>query len=181
MAEELAKLLEGHQTELKALSKELLDGDANAFVGSLSQLLASVATGVPALGALAKQGVAKAFALSTQATLERELAKLASEEEKQQFADQIVEPLEGLIGQALVQLVRIQKTDTESVLRALGGLQEEFESFRSEFASRLSSATIVVDTIDVGEGIGILVNKDATKSVQANLIRVRKGTGVVLN
>ncbi|EDM76705.1 hypothetical protein PPSIR1_38294 [Plesiocystis pacifica SIR-1] len=181
VAQELAKLLDEHQSDLTKLSQSLLDGKSEAFVAELTKLLTTIATGIPALGALAKQGVAKAFALSTQAELERELARLADEEQKREFAELVAGPVEELIGQALIQLVRVHNRDTDSIVQELGGLREEFQAFRTDFAQRLEPETVVVDQIDVGEGVGVIIKRDATSRLRAGKIKVKKGTGLVLS
>lgn len=181
MAKELTKLLDEHQSDLTKLSQNLLDGDSNAFTAGLSKLLVTISTGIPALGALAKQGVSQAFARSTQAQLERELAKLAKEDERQEFAELVAGPIEELIGQALLQLVRVHNRDTEVLVEELGGVRAELEAFRVDFASRIEPETVVVDEIDVSGGIGVVIKANATSRLRARLIRVKKGTGLVLN
>lgn len=178
---ELATLLDKRQPELGRLSQSLLDGNAEEFTATMTQLLTSLATGIPVLGVLAKQGVAKAFSLSSNAALRRELAALEREEERQAFADQISGPLEELIGQALIQLVNVQNRGTTEVIDALGGLRTEFEAFRGEFAEGLREATVVVDLIDVSEGVGVRVSARTTRTVKAGTIKVTKGTGIVLD
>lgn len=178
---DLAPLLQKHQADIHRLSQNLLDGKTEEFTANMAQLLISLASGIPVLGVLAKQGVAKAFSLSSNAALQRELAQIEEEEQRQAFANQIVDPLEELIGQALIQLVNVQHKGSKETIDALGGLREEFEEFRREFANRLSEATVVVDRIDVSEGVGIRVSPHTTRSVRAGTIKVKKGTGIVLD
>lgn len=178
---ELAPILNKHKSDLDGLSQSLLDGKTEDFVAGMIALLTSLATGVPVLGVLAKQGVGKAFSLSSNAKLQRELAALEKEEDRQAFADQIAGPIEELIGQALIQIVRVQDRGTESVVEQLGGLRAEFENFRREFGQQLEQGTVTVDLIDVAEGVGIRVSSKTTKTVRAGTIKVQKGTGLILD
>lgn len=181
VAQDLALLLDQQQSDLTKLSRSLLDDKDEAFVAGVSKLLMTLATRIPALGALAKQDVAKAFAHSTQAELKRELARLADEQSKREFAKLVAGPVEELIGEALIQLVRVHNQDTEAIIQELGGLRKELETFRTDFVRRLEPDTVVVDQIDVSEGIGVLIKRGATSRLRAGTIKVEKGTGLVLN
>lgn len=179
---EIGQALSKHRGELEGLSKSLLDGNAEGFTQGIIALLTNVATGVPLLGALAKQGVAKAFALSSAAKLRREIEAIERQEDRQQFADQVSASIEELIGQALIQLLRTQQRASSDVIDALGGLREEFEAFRTDFAHRVTQASVVVDQILVsGEGIGIRVTSRTEKSAKVGTLHVSgKGVGIEL-
>lgn len=107
---DLATLLEPHKNTLKDMSKSLAEGDHAAFIASVAGLVAALATGNPHIALLAPLGqkaVAKAFGNAADAMFKRELAALEAEEERRAFLGQIDEAVEELIGQALVQLVRV--------------------------------------------------------------------------
>lgn len=180
---DLGQALVKHQSELVGLSTSLLDDDTEAFGKGIVELLTSMAAEIPVLGVLAKHGVAKAFASSSSAALQREIAALEREEERRQFAAQIAAPIEELIGQALIQLVRGQQRGSDELLTALGGLRAEFESFRAEFGSRVDAAavaeaTVVVDQLLVsGDGIGIRVTSRTSKSAKIGTLHV-SGSGI---
>ena len=89
---------------------------------------------------------------SADAMLRRELAAMEKDEERQRFAAQIAEPVEALIGQALIQLVRVQHNVKDEVLEALGGLRGDLATFREEFAKELGGATVKVEVQVVKEG-----------------------------
>lgn len=175
-------MLDKHQPELKALAQSLLDEDAEAFTRGMVELLTNLSTEAPILGALVKHAAAKAFASSSNAKLSAELAAIEREEDRQSFADQIAEPIEQLVGDLLHQLTNAQHDATEDVIGALGGLREEFESFRADYARRGSAASVTVDEMQVsGQGTGIQVDSQTNQTAEVKVMRVRgKGTGIVL-
>jgi hypothetical protein len=98
--------------------------------------------------------------------LREELAAMEKEEERQQFVAQLAEPVEALVGQALIQLVRVQHNVKEEVLEALGGLREDLAGFREEFARALGNYDVRLDLAE-GEsgGVGVRVRADTRKRV----------------
>jgi hypothetical protein len=184
---DLTNVLDGQKSKLAGLSKSLLDGNDEEFAQGVVELLANLAvqaaSTVPALGELAKRGVAEAFALSSNAKLKREFAAIEREEDRQRFAEELAAPIEKLIGQALIQLVRTQHRVSDDVLVELGELREEFESFRADFGRRVSQASAVVGKILVSDdGTGIRVGSRTTKLVEVETLHVSgKGTGIELD
>jgi hypothetical protein len=159
-----------------------MDGKAEEVAQGVVALVTTMASGVPVLGALAQQGVAKAFAASSQGALRREYEALEREEDRKQFAEQVADPIAELIGQALIQILRVQHRDSEDVVRQLGGLREDLEGFRKEFATRLTEAAVVVDELEVVDyAVGIRVGPSTRKQAKVGKMTVGgRGTGIVL-
>lgn len=166
---DLGALLEPHKTTLENIATSLAAGDSAKTAGSIAALVGALATGHPEIAILtpfAQSAVAKAFGNSADAMLRRELAAMVAEEEKQKLAAQIAEPIEALIGQALIQLVRVQHNVKDEVLAALGGVREDLAAFREQFARDLSAFDLRLDRVLVEEGaIGLCVGPEARKRV----------------
>jgi hypothetical protein len=179
----LAQILRKHPTELHGLSKSLMDGKPEEFSQQMVDFLVSLTTsGVPMLDVLAKEGVARVFANSSNAELRREIERLEQEEERQRFVEDVATPIAELIGQALIQLVRTQQRAADEVVAALGGLQEEFEAFRADFGKQIMQTSVEVDQIRVTKkGVGIRITPRPASNVKVNTIDVTdEGTGLVV-
>jgi|GEM_PF-3773937 len=184
---DIAKLLEPHKSALKELAQDLAGGDRAKLAGGLAALAAAIAAGNPALVALAplaSKGVARAFGNAADEMLRKELACMEAEEERQAFAALIVEPIEALIGQALIQLVRVQHNVKDElraeVLDALGGLREDLDGFRARFAQELGGVVVEVDLQTVRGGIGIRVGPATRQRVFVARMDVTDGIGIDL-
>jgi hypothetical protein len=132
---ELSEVLAEQRDELRVLGKELLD-DRPTFIGHLAAFVAALATGNPGLVALspfAERAVAWAFANSANELLSRELAAMTAIEERRRLAHDLAEPIEALIGQALLQMVRVSHRNSDDVKDALGELREDLKDFREHF------------------------------------------------
>jgi hypothetical protein len=113
------------------------------------------------------------------------------EEDRQAFVKNIGEEVEALMGQALLQLVRVQhnvKEELEAdVLQALGGLSESLAAFREEFQQQLEQVgadaleAVRVDLLEVVGGIGVRVSAGAKRRMHVKHARVEGGTGFVLD
>jgi hypothetical protein len=168
---ELGSLLEAHKGELKTIAEAAGSGNKEKVIDVATSLVVSIATGNPLLGALSplgRKGIARAFGNSVNAALTRELDLLKQDEERKQFLGQIDEVVEALLGQALIQMIRSQHAIKGEVLDALGGVRDEFEAFRSDFAARVASASenVRIDTMIVRDGgLGVRVRAGTVKRV----------------
>lgn len=168
---DLQQVLQPYSKELRSLAEAASKGERDKVIDGATALAVSISTGNPLLGALAPLGrkaIARAFGNATNAALDRELAKIAKEEERHAFLAQIDAVVEALVGQALIQLVRTQHSIKEEVLTALGGLREDFAAFRADFQCQLADTgeTVLVETMTVQNGgIGIRVKSTTTRHV----------------
>jgi len=166
---DLGALLEPHKSTLKDMATSLAAGDHAKLAASAAVLVGALATGSPQVALLApfaEKAFAKAFGNSADAMLRRELAAMEKEEDRQRFVAQLAEPVEALIGQALIQLVRVQHNVKEEVLEALGGVRSDMAGFREEFAKELGSHEVRVDLAEgEGGGVGVRVAAGAKKHV----------------
>jgi hypothetical protein len=178
---DLGTLLEPHKSTLKDMGQSLSSGDHAKFAESAAGLVAVLATGNPQVALLApfaRKAVAKAFGNAADGMFKRELAAMEAEEDRQKFVGQIGEAVEALIGQALIQLVRVQHNVKDEVLDALGGMRAELAGFREQFAAGLGGETVRVDRQDVEGGIGVRVRATTSKRVWIGHQTVR-GAGSV--
>jgi hypothetical protein len=183
---DLAALLEPHKSTLKDMAQSLAAGDHVKVAASAAVLVTALATGNPQVALLAPfvdKAVAKAFGNSADAMLRRELEAMEKEEERQRFVAQLAEPVEALVGQAIVQLVRVQHNVKDEVLEALGGVREDLAGFREAFARELGDYEVRVDLAE-GEsgGVGVRVAAEAKKHVWVKhaLGRGPGSTGLVI-
>jgi aminopeptidase N len=166
---ELGALLEAHKSTLKELAQSLVSNDGAKTAGLAATLVMALATGHPEvaiLAPLAQRAIAKAFGNSANATLRKELAAIQAEEAKRAFAAQIGEPIEVLIGQALVQLIRAQHNIKDEVLNVLGGVREDLSGFRKQFAQESAGSAATIDAQLVSAGAtGVRVRESSTAHV----------------
>lgn len=166
---ELSKILAENRGPLKDLAKSLTGGDGAGFVAGAATLVAAMATGHPELTVLApfaQKVVARAFGNAANGMLRRELAALEAEEAKQAFVADIASAVEGLVGQALIQIIRSQHRVKEELQEELGGLREDLSQFREEFQSELRGDIVRLDEQIVRAGAtGIRVGPGARQRV----------------
>ena len=181
---ELARLLEAHKGELKSIADAAADGNRTKAVDATSSLAIALATGNPALGALAPLGrkaIARAFGNSVNAVLTRELAALAKDEERRAFLNQIGEVVEVLLGQTLIQIIQSQHAVSEELLETFGGLRRDLDAFRNDLAAEIASTPEAahIELAEVAEGaIGVRVAATTSKRVVLKHMVV-KGAGSI--
>ncbi|MGK3974141.1 hypothetical protein WMF38_20765 [Sorangium sp. So ce118] len=166
---DLGALLGPHKNTLKDMAQSLATGDHAKLAASAAVLVGAVATGHPEVALLApfaEKAIAAAFGRSADAMLRREFAAMEKEEERQRFVADLAEPVEALVGQAVIQLVRVQHNVKDEVLEALGGVREDLAGFRDAFAKELGSATVKVDVQAVkGGAVGVRVRSETKNRV----------------
>jgi hypothetical protein len=141
---ELLTRLESNQESMEQVGTALMKRDRPGAIAAMTRWVIGALSGVPALGALAQQGVSQVFASTATAAIEAELAALQAEGERRALIDDIAAAIEPLVQQAVIQLVRVQHDVDEArkdeLTRALGGLREDLDSFRAAFARELERA-----------------------------------------
>jgi hypothetical protein len=185
---DLEKLLEPHSKELELIADAAAKGERDKVIDGTASLAVTLATGNPLLGALAplaRKGIAKAFGNAADAMFARELAKMEKDDERKAFLGQIDAIVAALVGQAVIQLVHTQHNVKEEVLAALGGVREDFASFRTDFEIRVKASgdTVRVDEQVVeGGAIGVRVRLSTTKRVRLKyqLVSGRGSVGIDL-
>jgi hypothetical protein len=179
---DLGTLLEPHKSTLKDMADSLSSGDHAKFIACAAGLVGVLATGNPHVALLApfaRKAVAKAFGNAADEMFKRELAAMEAEEDRRKFVEQIGEAVEALLGQALIQLVRVQHNVKDEVLEQLGGVRADLAAFREQFAAGLGGETARLDrqVVESG-GIGVRVRATTTKRVWIAYQTVR-GAGSV--
>lgn len=183
---DLAKLLEPHKSELRGLAQQLAAGDRAKFIANAATLATTLATGNPAvmlLAPFAEKAVACAFASAADKRLQEELAKFKIEEERQAFVDSIADATETLLGQAMLQMIRVQHRTKEDIIDALGGLREELQTFREDFQRGLDSESVRIDVQRVlAGGLGVRVDPGVLERVfvREQVVSGHGSVGVVL-
>lgn len=185
---DLERLLEPHSKELTSIAEAAIKGQRDKVIDGVASLAVTLATGNPLIGSLvplARTGIARALGNAANEMLVRELAKMQADEEKHAFLNQIDEIVAVLIGQAVVQLIRVQHNAKDEVLLALGGVREDFQHFRDDFERQIreSGETVRVDEMVVRDGgTGVQVRASTTKRVRLNyqLVAGKGSTGIVL-
>lgn len=182
---DLAKLLEPHKTELRQLAQHLVAGERPKFVAGVAALVGTLATGNPAVAALApfaEKAVSRAFASAADVRLHEEIVKLDADNKERALVASIADAVEVLLGQALLQLVRVEHRVKDEVINALGGLREELSTFREEFQRGLDAEAVRVDMQRVlARGVGIRVEAGARQRVFVReQIVSEEGIGIVL-
>jgi hypothetical protein len=158
MLTEIRDILDPHKTTICEVGKGLLAGNTEAVATSLFRVALGVATASPALGALGSDVVAKIFANTATKRLEKAMADAETEAMRQALVDDISASVEALLGEFLVQLVRVQHRVKEEVVAALGG-RPELADFSTSVAAGLTEYAVHVERLDVSErGIGIRVS-----------------------
>jgi flagellar biosynthesis component FlhA len=182
MSTELATLIKEQKSNLEAVGTGLVERKGEKVVTALAAMVLAVVTGHPEILVLTpflQEGVRKAFAATAARKLEKAIAELSAEEEKAKFAAQIAEPIEALLGQALIQMVRVQDRSKEEIIDALGGLREDLADFRQDLKDKLDDDGVHIDLVRVGEhGTGIVLSTGARVSIRIKEMKV-SGPGSV--
>jgi hypothetical protein len=105
---DLLERLEKDQKSIEEVGTALLQRDREGAVAAMTRCVVTVLSGVPVLGALAQQAVARIFASTATAAIEAELKALDAEARRRALIDDLAAAVEPLIQQALIQLVRVQ-------------------------------------------------------------------------
>jgi hypothetical protein len=169
----LRSLIEERKDELKEVAQGVATRDGAKTASAIAMLVLALATGNnPAtllLSPFLEEGLRRAFALSATKRMLREDAQLETKRERVELLESISKSVEELLGQALIQIVRAQRSGEESILAALGGLRDDLEDFREDFESRLEDSDVRVDVQRVREGAtGILVSDEAASPVRVS-------------
>lgn len=149
---ELMKSIETNQKTIEEVGTKLLARDHDGAIASLVGLTTAVLTGVPGLGGLAKAATARAFANSATAKLRAELEALEREERQREFLGNLGQAVETLLGQALIQIGRMQHAIKDETLEALGGVRKDLQDFRERFEHELKTANQEAQHADVHIG-----------------------------
>ena len=169
MSTELSALIKEQKSNLEAIGTGLVEGKGEKVVTAIAATVLAVVTGHPEIAVLSpflQEGVRRAFASTATRQFEKALAEMKTEDEKAAFAAQIAEPIEALIGQALIQMVRVQHKTKDEVIDALGGLRKEFADFREGLQDRLDDEGVHIDLQRVREGAtGIRISERARASI----------------
>jgi hypothetical protein len=153
---DLLERLQKDQKSIEEVGTALLRRDRQGTIAAMTRLVVGALSGVPALGALAQQAVARVFASTATAAIEAELEALDAEARRRELIDDIAAAIEPLIQQALIQLVRVQhdldQARAGELTRALGGLRSDLDGFRAAFARELErSAAAAPDAPYAGD------------------------------
>jgi hypothetical protein len=162
---DLGELIKQHGPELKDVSSGLTEGKREKIVAALGTLVLGLVTQNPAVGLLTpfiEAGARRAFALSGTRRLEAAIAAANTEQEKAALVAQIAESIEALLGQSLIQMVRVQHQTKDEVIEALGGVRKELADFREEFQERMEDEGVRVDVQRIRDGArGIRISEGA--------------------
>lgn len=161
--------IEKHKGQLQGMTKALTEGKRADFIAETASLTVSVATGVPMLGPLVKPVVARAFAASANAVLEKQIAEWNQELDRRDLVQRLAEAIEVLLGQALIQIIRAQHGVTGEIIDELGGLREDLAGFREDFAARAAAAGVdvhVQQKLVSGGATGVRVRASSSKAVR---------------
>jgi hypothetical protein len=181
---ELAKVLKAHEDEIENLGEGVIRGDKEKVAGALAGLLTSVSTGSPLLGSWANAAVQKAFVPPATRRLLVEAANYDKAMARDVFIGRIRDVVELLIGQAILQTVRAHHNIKEEILEELGGVREEFEDFRKEFAegqAQHPGDNLRVQELLVEGGVGVRVSSGARSRMHVTFAKVTNGVGFELN
>jgi len=152
---DLGELIKQHGDDLKIAAAGLAEGKREKVVGALGAIVLGLVTGHPEIALLApfiEEGARRAFALSGTQRLEKAIAAARTEEEKAALVAQIAESIESLLGQSLIQMVRVQHQTKDEIIEALGGMRKELADFREDFQDRLDDEGVRVDVQRIREG-----------------------------
>ena len=162
---DLGELIKQHGDDLKTAAAGLAEGRREKVVGALGAIVLGIATGHPEIALLApfiEAGARRAFALSGTQRLEKAIAVAKTEEEKAALVAQIAESIESLLGQSLIQMVRVQHQTKDEIIEALGGMRKELAEFREDFQDRLDDEGVRVDVQQIRNGAtGVRISEGA--------------------
>lgn len=162
---DLGELIKAHGPELKDVSSGLAEGKREKVVAALGTLVLGLVTQNPAAGLLApfiEAGARRAFTSSASRRLDAAIAEAKTEQEKAAFVAQIADSIESLLGQSLIQMVRVQHQAKDEIVEALGGMRAELADFREDFQDRLDDEGVRVDVQRIRDGAtGIRISEGA--------------------
>ena len=166
---EIVTLLERNSSQLETLGTKLIEGKRDECVAALVGLVTGIASGCPLLAALAKAGVARAFASTATERLLLEYKSYEQQKDRERFIGDMALNVEALLSQAVLQLVRVQHNVHDDVLRALGGLRDDLADFRERFAAALPAAEHEAARLELqevsGGALGIHVSSRSQQRV----------------
>lgn len=169
----LGEQIEKHEGALEAMGKALIEGKQEAFVAEAANLVTTLASGQPLLGALVEQGFARLFASSANAVLDKQIAAWNQELDRQQRMGKLAEAVEVLLGQAIIQVIRAQHGIKDELMEALGGMREDLAGFREDLAARTAAASAalrVEQEVVSGGATGVRVR------ASSKAVIIRQGT-----
>lgn len=179
---DLGDLIKQHGAELKDAAAGLAEGKREKLVAALATLVLGLATGNSAVGLLApfiEAGTRRAFANSASRRLDAAFAAAKSEEEKADLVAQIADSIEALLGQALVQMVRVQHQAKNEIIESLGGMREDLAGFRADLQARLDEEGVRIDLQRIAEGAtGIRITEGARARIWVGEMNVT-GSGSI--
>lgn len=189
---DLLERLEADQKSMEEVGTALMKRNRPGAIAAMTRWVVGALSGVPALGALAQQAVAKVFASTATAAIEVELAALDKENERRALIDDIAAAVEPLIQQALIQLVRVQyqldQARGDEITRALGGLRSDLDGFREAFARALEVPAAAASQVHIGRqsvsgsGVGVLARGSGHGEVRIDWQEVLdQGVGIKLS
>jgi hypothetical protein len=179
MPTEIRELLEPHKAAIQEAGKGLLARNTETVTKSLVGLAVGVATSNPTLGVLGSEVVAKLFASTATKRLEKAIAEAETEERRQAFIGDVAAPIEALLGEFLIQLVRVQHNVKDELIAALGG-RAELADYGAEVAAGLSKYAVHLERMDVSEGgLGIRVSASGRNAfVREMSVRGKGSVGI---
>ncbi|WP_437653702.1 hypothetical protein [Sorangium sp. So ce1182] len=184
---DITTLLKPHEGTLREMAKQLTAGDRAGFVGSTVALITALATANPQIALLAPfagKAASSAFSRAVDDFFQRQLAQLEAEEAQRAFVAQVADAVEVLLGQAVLQLVRVEHNVKAELVEALGGVREDLADFRERFQNELESHGELEEVVRVdvqtvqGGAIGIRVGANARRRVSVARMEVT-GSGSV--
>lgn len=195
---DLLARLETDQKSIEEVGTALIKRDRRSTIAAMTRWVVNTLSGIPALGVLAQQGVARLFANTATAAIEAELAALDTENTRRALIDDIAAAVEPLLQQALIQIVRVQhhldETRADELTQVLGGLRSDLDEFRAAFARELEhSAAADAATGDAGQvhigrqrvsggGVGVLARGSGNTVVRIDWQEVfDQGVGIKLS
>jgi hypothetical protein len=135
-----ADLIKQNEGQVESFVKSLISRETEGCVSALAGVLAGVATGTPTLGALAAHTVQRAFATTATRRLIAEYELAQEEEDREKFIATIADAIEALLGQMLVQLIRVEHNVKDELLNTLGGIRADLQDFRLSIEAQLGPA-----------------------------------------
>lgn len=131
---ELAEQLQAHTDEISQVTDALLKGQREQAVEAMAGLAMALATQSSLLGSLANQVVARAFASSANAVLDRQIAGWDHELDRRDLVIRVRDSVEVLLETVVIQLTRSLHRASEEVVHELGEMKQELTGLRSLLA-----------------------------------------------
>lgn len=166
---DLGEAIRSHPSELKDVASGFAARDHAKTVAAIVRFTGTLA-GQPALANLlapfSEEAVKRAFASTATQRLLAEAARLESEDREEACTTALLDFIEALLGQAIIQLVRVQHQTTDPIVEAMGGLRADLEAFREDFQSQLDESEVRVDVQRIREGAtGIHLSEGAKSRI----------------